>query len=84
MKEILFTALMFVWLLVGCVAKQPILINAADTCPPVPECRAEVGEIKTNADLLYGFTTYRAAFLQCKLYRDALSRCLMPDAEVGK
>lgn len=81
MKEILFTVLMFVWLLVGCAAKQPILINAADTCPPVPECRAEIGEIKTNADLLYGFTTYRAAFAQCRLYRDTLAACLHPDKE---
>ena len=48
----------------------------------MPECRAEIGEIKTNADLLDGFIAYRAAFAQCRLYRDTLAACLHPDKEV--
>ena len=48
--------------LAGCAKPEPVVVRAAETCPPVPECRAEIGEIKTNADLLDGFIAYRAAF----------------------
>lgn len=75
MKETLFAALMLVWLLVGCAkpaAPEPVPV----LCPPVPQCRAEVGEIRTQAELVQGFTAYRQAFEQCRLYRDTLAACI--------
>ena len=76
----LYAVAVAVWL-AGCAKPEPVVVRAAETCPPVPECRAEIGEIKTNADLLDGFIAYRAAFAQCRLYRDTLAACLHPDKE---
>ena len=40
--------------LTACAAKEPLTIQAADTCPPVPKCTVNPpAEIKTNADLVY-------------------------------
>lgn len=81
MRTSAFAVLVALWL-AGCAKPEPVVVRAAETCPPVPECRAEIGEIKTNADLLDGFIAYRAAFVQCRLYRDTLAACLHPDKEV--
>lgn len=60
-------------------AARPVAI--APSCPPVPECRAEIAEIRTHAELAQGFVTYRTAFEQCRLYRDTLAACV---SEGGK
>ena len=71
--------------LTACAAKEPLAIQAADTCPPVPKCTVNPpDEIKTNADLVYTLATYKTAFQQCRLYRDTLAACLHPDAETEK
>ena len=74
MKEAFFAVLMFAWLLVGCA--KPTAPNPVSSCPPVPQCRVDVSQITTNADLLHGFTAYRAAYNACKAYRDALAACV--------
>ncbi|MRN37197.1 hypothetical protein CRG49_004040 [Neisseria sp. N95_16] len=74
MKEAFFILLMTVWLLVGCA--KPAAPAPAHSCPPVPQCRAEVGEIHTHADLLQGFVAYKAAFNTCQAYRNALAACV--------
>ena len=71
--------------LTACAAKEPLTIQAADTCPPVPKCTVNPpSEIKTNADLVYTISAYKTAFNQCRLYRDTLATCLNPDAETEK
>lgn len=71
--------------LTACTAKEPLTIQAADTCPPVPKCTVNPpSEIKTNADLVYTISAYKTAFNQCRLYRDTLAACLKPDAEAEK
>lgn len=75
MKEALFATLMFVWLLTGCARPEPA-VSAAASCPPVPQCTAPQAQIRTHADLVQGFTAYRTAYEQCRLYRDTLAACV--------
>ena len=71
--------------LTACAAKEPLTIQAADTCLPVPKCTVNPpAEIKTNADLVYTISAYKTAFQQCRLYRDTLAACLHSDEETEK
>ena len=71
--------------LTACATKEPLTINAADTCPPVPKCTVNPpAEIKTNADLVYTISAYKTAFQQCRLYRDTLAACLHKEEETEK
>lgn len=71
--------------LTACATKEPLTINAADTCPPVPKCTVNPpAEIKTNADLVYTISAYKTAFQQCRLYRDTLAACLHQEEETEK
>lgn len=71
--------------LTACATKEPLTINAADTCPPVPKCTVNPPtEIKTNADLVYTISAYKTAFQQCRLYRDTLAACLHKEEETEK
>ena len=71
--------------LTACAAKEPLTIQAADTCPPVPKCTVNPpAEIKTNADLVYTISAYKTAFQQCRLYRDTLVACLHHEEETEK
>lgn len=71
--------------LTACAAKEPLTIQAADTCPPVPKCTVNPpAEIKTNADLVYTISAYKIAFQQCRLYRDTLAACLHSNEETEK
>lgn len=71
--------------LTACAAKEPLTIQAADTCPPVPKCTVNPpAEIKTNADLVYTISAYKTAFQQCRLYRDTLAACLHHEEETEK
>ena len=80
-----FAAAAILAALTACAAKEPLTIQAADTCPPVPKCTVNPpAEIKTNADLVYTISAYKTAFQQCRLYRDTLAACLHQEEETEK
>ncbi|MFV2029809.1 Rz1-like lysis system protein LysC [Neisseria sp. S1] len=45
-------------------------------CPPVPECRQPVSEVRTNADLAAALIDTRVALDICKVARDTLQTCI--------